>query len=126
MKKLVTVLAIAALMTSCQKEDLSGVCESPTQEVKQLTEANGQWNVNSMFDGLEPVQTSVKTIRIEGDVILTYYVNGTNTSESFYIDWSEPNTLITEDDNLILSHDPTEGTIEILYTQTDLTIKATR
>mgnify|MGYP003678838062 CR=1 FL=1 len=126
MKKLVTVLAIAALMTSCQKEDLSGVCESPTQEVKQLTEANGQWNVNSMFDGLEPVQTSVKTIRIEGDVILTHYVNGTNTSESFYIDWSEPNTLITEDDNLILSHDPTEGTIEILYTQTDLTIKATR
>ena len=126
MKKLVTVLAIAALMTSCQKEDLSGVCESPTQEVKQLTEANGQWNVNSMFDGLEPVQTSVKTIRIEGDVILTYYVNGTNTSESFYIDWSEPNTLITDNDNLILSHDPTEGTIEILYTQTDLTIKATR
>ena len=33
MKNLVTVLAIAALMTSCQKEDLSGVCESPTQEV---------------------------------------------------------------------------------------------
>ena len=126
MKNLVTVLAIAALMTSCQKEDLSGVCESPTQEVKQLTEANGQWNVNSMFDGSEPVQTSVKTIRIEGDVILTHYVNGTNTSESFYIDWSEPNTLITEDDNLILSHDPTEGTIEILYTQTNLTIKATR
>jgi len=126
MKNLITVLAIAALMTSCQKEDLSGVCESPTQEVKQLTEANGQWNVNSMFDGLEPVQTSVKTIRIEGDVILTYYVNGTNTSESFYIDWSEPNTLITDNDNLILSHDPTEGTIEILYTQTDLTIKATR
>ena len=126
MKNLITVLAIAALMTSCQKEDLSGVCESPTQEVKQLTEANGQWNVNSMFDGSEPVQTSVKTIRIEGDVILTYYVNGLNTSESFYIDWSEPNTLITEDDNLILSHDPTEGTIEILYTQTNLTIKATR
>tara|TARA_B110000046_G_scaffold155874_1_gene166402 strand:- start:47 stop:427 length:381 start_codon:yes stop_codon:yes gene_type:complete len=126
MKNLITVLAIAALMTSCQKEDLSGVCESPTQEVKQLTEANGQWNVNSMFDGLEPVQTSVKTIRIEGDVILTYYVNGTNTSESFYIDWSEPNTLITEYDNLMLSHDPTEGTIEILYTQTNITIKATR
>ena len=126
MKKLITVLAIAALMTSCQKEDLSGVCESPTQEVKQLTEANGQWNVNSMFDGSEPVQTSVKTIRIEGDVIITHYVNAPSTSESFYIDWSDPNTLITEDDNLILSHDPTEGTIEILYTQTNLTIKATR
>ena len=126
MKNLITVLAIAALMTSCQKEDLSGVCESPTQEVKQLTEANGQWNVNSMFDGSEPVQTSVKTIRIEGDVILTHYVNGTNTSESFYIDWSEPNTLITDNDNLILSHNPTEGTIEILYTQTNITIKATR
>ena len=126
MKKLVTVLAIAALMTSCQKEDLSGACESTTQESKQLTQANGQWNVNSMFDGSEPVQTSVKTIRIEGDVILTHYVNGTNTSESFYIDWSEPNTLITYNDNLVLSHNPTEGTIEILYTQTNLTIKAIR
>ena len=126
MKNVILILAIAALMTSCKKEDLSGACESPTQEVKQLTQANGQWNVNSMFDGLEPVQTSVKTIRIEGDIILTYYVNGTSTSESFYIDWSEPNTLITEDDNLILSHNPTEGTIEILYTQTNLTIKATR
>ena len=126
MKKLVTVLAIAALMTSCQKEDLSGACESTTQESKQLTQANGQWNVNSMFYGSEPVQTSVKTIRIEGDVILTYYVNGTNTSESFYIDWSEPNTLITDNDNLVLSHNPTEGTIEILYTQTNITIKAIR
>jgi PBP1b-binding outer membrane lipoprotein LpoB len=126
MKKLVTVLAIAALMTSCQKEDLSGACESTTQESKQLTQANGQWNVNYMFDGSEPVQISVKTIRIEGDVILTYYVNGMNTSESFYIDWSEPNTLITDNDNLVLSHNPTEGTIEILYTQTNLTIKAVR
>jgi PBP1b-binding outer membrane lipoprotein LpoB len=126
MKKIVTVLAIAALMTSCQKEDLSGACESTTQESKQLTQANGQWNVNYMFDGSEPVQISVKTIRIEGDVILTYYVNGMNTSESFYIDWSEPNTLITDNDNLVLSHNPTEGTIEILYTQTNLTIKAVR
>ena len=126
MKNVILILAIVALMTSCQKEDLSGACESTTQESKQLTQANGQWNVNSMFDGLEPVQTSVKTIRIEGDVILTYYVNAPSTSESFYIDWSEPNTLITDNDNLVLSHNPTEGTIEILYTQTNLTIKATR
>ena len=102
MKKLVTVLAIAALMTSCQKEELCPVTQQEQQEQqesKQFTENYGEWLTSSMYNaGLDleqlegevcypnlsvETQVSVRRIEIDGSNLITTDVNGVTDIKSF-------------------------------------------
>tara|TARA_R100000541_G_scaffold58225_1_gene69206 strand:+ start:41 stop:439 length:399 start_codon:yes stop_codon:yes gene_type:complete len=132
MKKVILILGIAATLTSCQKDELEGFNVAPTNtttDVKQLTEAYGLWNVESITQGSETIQTNIKTVVINGDIIQTFYVSGLesqNTEDTFYIDWNEPNTLITEDEVIRISINELGDSAEMLFTNIDKTLIVNR
>ena len=132
MKKVILILGVAATLTSCQKDELEGFNVAPTNtttDVKQLTEAYGLWNVESITQGSETIQTNIKTVVINGDIIQTFYVSGLesqNTEDTFYIDWNEPNTLITEDEVIRISINELGDSAEMLFTNIDKTLIVNR
>ena len=132
MKKVILILGVAATLTSCQKDELEGFNVAPTNtttDVKQLTEACGSWNVESITQGSETIQTNIKTVIINGDIIQTFYVSGLesqNTTDTFYIDWNEPNTLITEDEVIRISINESGDSAEMLFTNIDKTLIVNR
>ena len=99
MKNLVTVLAIAALMTSCQKEELCTVTQQEQQESKQFTENYGEWLTSTMYSAglnLEQLegevcypnlsvetQVNIRRIEIDGNTLITTDVNGVTEVKSF-------------------------------------------
>tara|TARA_R110000796_G_scaffold1104_1_gene4319 strand:+ start:561 stop:1046 length:486 start_codon:yes stop_codon:yes gene_type:complete len=118
MKKLVTVLAIAALMTSCQKEDLT---VSPPAysgiEVFEPAHYHGQWFPSNIYDaGLDlsdvkyelcevtnsvEVLVNISSIDIDFSTFTTTYTDGSVDVKSF--DYEE-NYLVQEhaDDSYFL------------------------
>ena len=132
MKKVILILGVAATLTSCQKDELEGFNVAPTNtttDVKQLTEAYGLWNVESITQGSETIQTNIKTVVINGDVIQMFYISGLesqNTEDTFYIDWNEPNTLITEDEVIRISINELGDSAEMLFTNIDKTLIVNR
>jgi len=99
MKNLITVLAIAALMTSCKKEELCPVTQQEQQESKQFTENHGEWLTSTMYNAglnLEQLegevcypslsvetQVSIRSIEIDGNTLITTDVNGVTEVKSF-------------------------------------------
>ena len=67
MKNLITVLAVAALMTSCQKDELNGVTESQVER----TVYEGKWNVHEMLGS----ESDFINLDAEGEVYNSYESN---------------------------------------------------
>ena len=99
MKNVILILAIAALMTSCQKEELCPVTQQEQQESEQFTESYGEWLTSSMYSaGLDleqlegeacspnlsvETQVNIRRIEIDGNTLTTTDVNGVTEVKSF-------------------------------------------
>ena len=99
MKNVILILAIAALMTSCQKEELCPVTQQEQQESEQFTESYGEWFTSSMYSAglnLEQLegevcspnlsvqtQVNIRRIEIDGNTLITTDVNGLTEVKSF-------------------------------------------
>ena len=121
MKNLITVLAIAALMTSCQKDELNGVTES-----EQITEVSGDWIVESMTSLMgSPLPVTIERVVIDRNLIFTYYAESSNLEDTIETFYAGIGQLHTETDRLIVSIDA-EGKLTIKYTLNNKIVKATR